>query len=89
MTKGKNLLTKPNAPKKKDIQVATVGEYIILVGRVVSVVDKNYKEYDKYIIQLKQYTWDLAIFNSELEKCFSLLTGQCSPSMEKFLSGEK
>ena len=89
-TKGINILVKPKSPMTtKIIQFTTVGENSILEGREVNVVDKDCEEFTEYQINLKQYISDVENFHSDLEKCFSLLPGQCSPSMEQTLAGEK
>ena len=90
VSKGTNLLTKPKAPMTtKVVQVATIGEDSKMVGKEVVVIDKDGEEYVEYQINLKQYMTDLNKFNSDLIKIFSLLIGQCSPSMEQSLAGEK
>ena len=59
-----------------------------MIGKEVIVIDKDGEDYVEYQINLKQYMTDLTKFNSDLEKIFSLLLGQCSPSMEQSLAGE-
>lgn len=82
-SKGTNLLTKPKAPMtKKIVQVATLGEDSKMIGKEVTDIDKDGEDYVEYQINLKQYMSDLTKFNSDLEKIFSLLLGQCSPSIE-------
>ena len=77
-TKGINLLIKPRPPMiNKVVQFATMGEDSVLVGREVSVIDKDCEEYIEYQLYLKQYMTDLTKFNDNLEKCYSLLIGQC------------
>ena len=89
-SKGLNLLTKPTAPKiKKIIQEATIGLNSVLIGKEVEVIDKDGEAYVEYQLYLKQYLSDGTKFNSDIEKLFSLLLGQCSPSMEQSLAGEK
>ena len=73
----------------KVIQFVTVGENSVLEGREVNVVDKDCEEFTDYQMNLKQYISDVANFHSGLEKCFSLLLGQCSLSMKQTLAGEK
>jgi len=89
-SKGLNLLAKPSDPKiKKIIQEATIGLNSVLIGKEVEVIDKDGEAYVEYQLYLKQYLSDGTKFNSDIEKLFSLLLGQCSPSMEQSLAGEK
>ena len=83
---GLSMLIKPSAPMKdKVIQVATEGDDSILKGEVKSVVDKDGEEFIMYQIQLKQYLADASKYNENLERCFGIIMGQCSPSMEQSL----
>ena len=89
-SKGLNLLSKPSAPKiEKIIQEATIGLNNILIRKEVEVIDKDGESYVEYQLYLKQYLSDVTKFNSDIEKLFNLLLGQCSPSMELSLAGEK
>ena len=72
--KGINLLSKIKAPvTTKVVQVATVVKDSIMVGKKSTYPDKTGEEYAEYSLYLKQYMDDLAKFNSDLDKYFSLI----------------
>ena len=70
----------------KVVQVATEGENSRLIGEVQSVIDKEGEGFIVYQIRLKQYLSDIGKYNADLEKCFSIIIGQCSPAMEQSLA---
>merc|ERR1740124_1955217 len=83
---GRSKLVKPKPPMiNKVIQEATEGEDIKIIGVVRSVIDKDGKEYMMYQVNLKQYVSDLAIYDDNLERCYSVIIGQCSPTIEQDL----
>ena len=89
-TKCLSLLSKPKAPMViKVIQVVTIREDSKIMGKEVTFIDKDGEAYSEYSLYLKQYMTDLTKFNSDLEKAFSIIIGQCSPAMEQSLAGEK
>ena len=65
----------------KVIQIASVGENSTLNGTEVQVIDKTGESYKEYQILLKQYYFDVNKLNSDIERRFSLLLGQCSTAM--------
>ena len=73
----------------KAIQIASVGTNSTFTAKEVTVIDRECEEYAEYQIYLKQYISDITMFNDNLEKYFSLLLDQCSPSMEQSLAGGK
>ena len=88
-TAGSKMLKKPVAPMvDKVIQEATLGSDSKLVGKLVKVLDKDGEDFVTYQIQLKQYIGDLAKYTDNLEKCFSVILGQCSPAMEQSLESD-
>lgn len=61
----------------KVIQIASVGENSTLTRTEVRVIDKTEESYKEYQLLLKQYHFDVNKFNSDIERCFSLLLRQC------------
>ena len=81
------MLVSPTIPViNKVVQEATVGKGSKLVGKVKSVIDKDVEAFITYQIMLKQYLGDISKYNDSLEKCFSIIIGQCSPAMEQSLT---
>ena len=52
------------------------------------VLDREGIDFVEYQIDLKQYKSDKTIYNENLQKCFTIIMGQCSPSMEPALESE-
>ena len=71
----------------KVLQVATEGENSKLVGEIQRVVDKDGEKFIAYQIKLKQHLEDFNEHNENLERCFGIIMGQCSLSMEQLLMG--
>ena len=59
------------------------------MGKSRLVIDKDGEDFLIYQIDLKQYPGNSNKFNGDLKKCYSLLIGQCSPTMEQIVSGDK
>ena len=86
---GRNTIVKPKPPMiSKIIQEATEGEDSRMMGIMKTVIDKDGEEYIMYQMQLKQYVSDLARYEDNLEKCYSVIIGQCSPSIEQDLEAD-
>ena len=82
-TVGLSLLTKPSPLKtKKIVQVPTVGDQSILIGVEKEAIDTDSEDFLEYQLELKQYVSDNSRYNSDLQKCFSMIMGQCSPAVE-------
>ena len=66
----------------KVVQWASLGDNGKMVGVIKSVIDKGGEEYMMYQINLNQYVNDLSKCNDNLEKCYSVIIGQCGPEIE-------
>ena len=86
---GMAMLTKPSPPMiKKIIQLATVGQDSKMEGVEKTVIDVGSEDFLEYQIELKQYVSDKTKYNDDIQKCFSLIIGQCSPAVEQNLEAE-
>ena len=86
---GRSTITKPKPPMiNKVVQEASLGDDSKMIGVNRSVIDKDGEEYMMYQISLKQYVTDLSMYNDNLEKCYSVIIGQCSPAIEQELEGD-
>ena len=86
---GRSTITKPKPPMiNKVVQEASLGDDSKMIGVNRSVIDKDGEEYMMYQISLKQYVTDLSMYNDNLEKCYSVIIGQCSPAIEQDLEGD-
>ena len=86
---GLALLTKPKAPKvKKIVQVGSIGDNSVLTGEEKEVVDTDSENFLEYQLQLKQYVSDKSKYTDDLQKCFSMIIGQCSPAVEQNLEAD-
>ena len=52
------------------------------MGQLMSILDKDSDAYMTYQLELKQYLRDIYKYRNNLEKCFSVIYGQCNPSMK-------
>ena len=83
---GRSTLVKPRPPMIDEVvQEAIEGADSKMKGIIKSAIDKYGKDYIIYQINLKQYVSDLAKYDSNLEKCYSFIIGQCSPAIEQDL----
>ena len=73
---------------RKVVQVASAGDNSQLTGVVMKVLDRDGIDFVEYQIDLKQCMSDKTKFNEDLQKCFTIIMGQCSPSMEQALDSE-
>ena len=60
-----------------------------MMGKEVTCIDKDGEEFAEYSLYFKQYMTDVTDFNADLVKCYSIIIGQCNPSMGQALTGEK
>ena len=79
---GLKMLTKPQAPKK----IVTIEVSGASVNK--KVIDKDCKEYVEYQLEMKQYVSDKAKYHNDLQKCFNIIMGQCSPAIEQDLKAQ-
>ena len=87
---GLKTLNKPSAPMTTMIrQFATPGDDSQMVGREVAVMDRDSEAFYEYQLKLKQYLSDVNKYEENLETCYSILLGQCSPAVEQALEGDK
>ena len=87
---GLSLLTKPRPPMvKKVIQEPTAGPDSKLQGVEKEVIDKDSEDFLEYQLELKQYVTDKAKYNDDIQICFNLIMGQCSPSVEQNLEADE
>ena len=70
-------------------QFATAGDDSQMIGREVSVMDRDSEAFYEYQLKLKQYLSDINKYEETLETCYSILLGQCSPAVEQALEGNK
>ena len=86
---GLSLLTKPSVPMiKKIVQEATAGDSSVLKGVEKEIINKESEEFIIYQMELKQYISDKTKYNSDIQKCFNIIMGQCSPTVERNLIGD-
>ena len=86
---GRNTIVKPNPPMViKNFQEATLGEDSKMKGVAKRVIDKDGEDYAIYQIKLKKYINDLSKYDENLEKCYSVIIGQCSSAIEQTLEGD-
>lgn len=85
-----NMLTRPTPPMvDKVVQMAMVGDYNKLMGQLQRVLDKEQKYFLTYQIGLKHYLGYISKYNDNIEKCFSVIMGQCSIVMEQSLDADE
>ena len=86
---GLALLTRPKAPKKKTIvQEATPGDASVLRGVEREVIDKDSDAFFEYQEEMKRYVSDKARYTKDMQDCFNIIIGQCSPAIEQCLESE-
>lgn len=61
----------------------------MLRGIKQEVVDKNSEQYLEYQMKLKQSIADKFKYKDYLQKCFSIIMGQCSPSVEQNVEADE
>jgi len=83
------MIHKPDSPMiRKIVYEATVGDNSAIRGIEKDVLDREDIDDVEYQIELKQYKSDKKIYKENLQKCFTIIMGQCSPSMERALESE-
>ena len=86
------LINKPTAPMVTKVMqagdVKKYGEYKVM-GESRLVLDRDREDFVMYQFEVKQYTEYNNKVSGETERCYILLIGQCSPSMEHTLYRDK
>ena len=59
-----------------------------LVGVSMTVIEKDSEDYLEYQVELKQYITDKSKYRESVHKCFNIIIGQCSRSMEQNLEAD-
>ena len=87
---GLTLISKPPLPKTKKIaQEASAGSGSTLIGVEHEVIDKDSEDFLEYRLELKQYVTDKSKYNDKIQKCFSMIIGQCNPAVMHNLEAEE
>ena len=88
-TVGLGLLTRPTPPKiKKIVQEPTPGDSSVMRGVEREVIDRDSDDFFEYQEELKRYVSDKARYVKDMQNCFSIIIGQCSPAVEQNLESE-
>jgi len=83
------MIHKPDPPIiRKIVQEATVRDNTVVRYVERGVLDREGIDFVEYQIDLKQYKSDKTIYNENLQKCFTIIMGKYSPSMEQALDLE-
>ena len=86
---GLSLLIRPTPPKiTKVVQVPTLGSSSIMEGVEREVIDRDSDTFFEYQEEMKRYVSDKAKYLKDMQDCFDIIMGQCSPAVEQNLESE-
>ena len=87
---GLTLITRPTAPTvKKIVQEATKGKDSKMVGVEKEVLDRDSDKFYEYQEEMKRYVSDKTHYNRDMQNCFHVIIGQCSPAILQNLESEE
>ena len=87
---GLGLLTRPVAPKKTIMSsVIDPDDPSEMIEVPTIQIDKDDEDFYEYQHELKKYIENKAKYHENIQKCFTIIIGQCSPDIEQLLTSEE